>query len=964
MRDVKKVRHVFTVDSDEFIEPSLLEAALKVAKNDLADICRVRMDTYWKSPRYVIRPREELAPIIMVDTHKCEHVHIREYSGERTLLLGPEYGVLHHLSYSGSDARIKEKIVGSSHRDEILKSWYPKVWLGWNQDPFMRDLHPTHPHCYGFAERIELPEILKGAFDNLPVNQDPEVPANWPTLSVVIPLHGGSEDIRKCLASLEKCQDLCHEVIVVDDVSPDEAASVVQDFKFAKLIKNEENLGFAGTCNRGYEASTGEVLLFLNSDTVVPRSGLIRLIESLMSSGSIGAAGPMSNNAAYHHLTDVTYTDLSRMELFAQDYAHRDEEDEDVPILVGFCLAVKRSALKELSPSEGAIPFDTAFGRGLFEDNDVSFRLARAGWRLRLAKRAFVHHTGSQSLGRMSEHPAALLKRNMDLFHAKWRAEIESGYASHLPGQSASPIVFRPELRPERQTAKLRLLAQQADISLCMIVKNEERVLGSCLASAKDAFTEVIVVDTGSTDRTIEIAKEHGADVYEHPWENSFSVVRNHSLSYARGAWLMWLDADDTISRDTAFRILQAVMSAPDDVMGFIVPVQFVDEGPGAGTRVDHVKIFRNLPGIHFEGRIHEQILASLREAMPHGRLARIDGAVVLHSGYDNSAEGQKRKAERDEVLLALDFEERPNHPFVHFNLGMTAFYRGTYADAARWLISCLELSKPEESHVRKAYALLGLAYRELGNPAKALQTFKRGLKVAGHDPELHFNCGLVAAQIGELVEARKHYELAGKPIGDYFTSMDIGILGHKRLFNLAQVCLQQGNFREAKENWLQAIEANPGFIESYLALFDAAIKCGDLETTQEVRTRILALEGPSATWISMGVQITEKLGAPWTVENFLKSSVDQHPGQNAPLLAYGRWLLEQNRTHEARPILLHLERTGSAEAAYLLGVSDIRSANYQGALSHMLIARDLNPGHVQTLEQIEALTSAVGATA
>ncbi len=81
---------------------------------------------------------------------------------------------------------------------------------------------------------------------------------------------------------------------------------------------------------------------------------------------------------------------------------------------------------------------------------------------------------------------------------------------------------------------------------------------------------------------------------------------------------------------DSLDAVLRVAFNARADVVGFVVPVQCVEDGPGAGTRVDHVKLFRNLPGVEFEGRIHEQVLGSLRAAMPRGRIERIPGATVL----------------------------------------------------------------------------------------------------------------------------------------------------------------------------------------------------------------------------------------------------------------------------------------------------------------------------------------------
>jgi len=163
-------QHVLILDSDEVVEPQLLEHLQQIAAAGLAERVYVHMDTYWKSPQYVSRPRERLTPVVMIDVQKVEHVHIREYTGGRAMVLGPEYGVIHHLSYAGPDERILRKISTWSHRDEVVEDWYRRVWQGWDSDKLMRNLHPTHPGAYGFAERIPCPEILKGCWDDVPAS--------------------------------------------------------------------------------------------------------------------------------------------------------------------------------------------------------------------------------------------------------------------------------------------------------------------------------------------------------------------------------------------------------------------------------------------------------------------------------------------------------------------------------------------------------------------------------------------------------------------------------------------------------------------------------------------------------------------------------------------------------------------------------------------------------------------------
>jgi glycosyltransferase involved in cell wall biosynthesis len=978
---------VLTPDGDEVIEPFLLDALLRIAKEDLADRVLCSFDTYWKSAEYVIRPREGIRPLMLVNLDRAHHVHCRDYAGGRALVLGPEYGVVHHLSYAGPDERIRRKLSTWGHKNEVLDGWYSRVWKGWNEDKLMRDLHPTHPPAYGWIERIPVPEILGGPHAASPTKSLVR-PNPWPAVSVVIPLYGGPHDIRLCLESLSRCSDLMHEVIVVDDLSPDDAASVAAEFtddpaSKIRLLRNEHNEGFGATCNTGYLASTGEVVVFLNSDTVVPRSGLIRLIESLMISGSVGATGPYTNNAGYHQPIPVTYTGLDTMDLFAEDFAQRNAEDVEVPILVGFCLAVRRSVIEEVgedlvtsgvpSITNGhrskqkntksnekpvKVPFDVRFGRGLFEDNDLVYRIQKAGYKIRIAARSFVHHAGSQSLGRMDVHPHALLEENKAIYHAKWREDINSGFASHLPGQIAEPIVFRPERHPEAMRKKLRELARRADISLCMIVRDEERVLGDCLKSAKDVFSQMIVVDTGSKDRTKEIAMAHGAQVYEIKWPDSFAAARNESMKYAKGNWIFWLDADDTLPFDSALALLDSAINAPKDVFGYVMPVQFVETELAGATRVDHLKLFRNLPGLAFEGRIHEQILPSLRAK--GGRIARING-VVLHSGYDTSKEGQAKKRIRDEKLLKLDLDERPEHPFVLFNLGMTAHYCDDHVAALEWLCRSLAVSQPEESHVRKIYALTGVSQRKLGRNSLAVDTFTKGLEVVGEDPELRFQLALTLTELGQFEEAKAQYLSIQPEYEDHFSSFDISILGFKRFFNLGSVCLQLDQYREAKDWFRQAIATSQGFASAEAAenLFRAAMGRQDFPVAREALDSMRAGGGLSEQWVHYHLDLAALRGQ--NPEQALLALVQDDPMAIAPRLMLARSMLERGNLQAAQPHLQLLDDLGCAEAAFFRGVTATRTGDLTTALHHMKRARDLNPSHEPTLEQIVALEREMG---
>ena len=164
LRD-KGYTHALIPDGDEIIEPALLAALLKIASSELADRVYVHWDTYWKTPEYVIRPREPFTPCLLLDLRVAQPTGLRNFAGGRSLLLGPEYGLVHHLSYVGPDSRILRKITTWGHKHEVRPGWWEHVWQAWDADKLCRDLHPTHPPAYGFAERIAVPELLRPALE-------------------------------------------------------------------------------------------------------------------------------------------------------------------------------------------------------------------------------------------------------------------------------------------------------------------------------------------------------------------------------------------------------------------------------------------------------------------------------------------------------------------------------------------------------------------------------------------------------------------------------------------------------------------------------------------------------------------------------------------------------------------------------------------------------------------------------
>ncbi len=207
-------------------------------------------------------------------------------------------------------------------------------------------------------------------------------------------------------------------------------------------------------------------------------------------------------------------------------------------------------------------------------------------------------------------------------------------------------------------------------LSQCMIIKNEEQNIGKALSWGRDVVCEQIVVDTGSTDNGVAIAKEMGAKVYHFEWINDFSAAKNYAIEQATGDWIVFCDADEYFDDETAKRIEWIITKAErnnKDVDAIFSNLTNLDyDGNGAFTN-KQIRIFKNKPYIRYKGRIHEY-LADLRG----GSLVSVDVGdelTVYHTGYAVSEEEKHKKGERNLELLFLEYENHPNSAEIELYL-------------------------------------------------------------------------------------------------------------------------------------------------------------------------------------------------------------------------------------------------------------------------------------------------------
>ena len=622
--------------------------------------------------------------------------------------------------------------------------------------------------------------------------------------SVIIPCFNQVAYTRLCVAALAQHTRGPWELIAVDNGSTDETAAYLAGVRDAapfpvKILTNAENRGFPAACNQGLAAAGGDYLVLLNNDAVVTDAWLDQLAALADAEPTIGMTGPMSNCVTAPQLVpDATYTGLDEMHRFAARW-RRDHRGKwlKAPKLSGFCLLLKRRVFEAIGP------LDERFGLGFYDDDDLTLRARRAGFDLAVALDLFVHHFGSRTFAGAGVDTRALLAENGSRFAAKWGADA--------PAAHASPATLRPiGETPDPPGRRLRM-------SLTMIVRDEEHNLSACLDSAADLFDEIIVVDTGSVDRTPEIARSYGARVFDFVWVADFAAARNAALARATGDYAFWLDADDRVEppqRDRLKRLF-AGLHVPDSAYVVRCACDPDPEGGGA-TVVDHVRLFPVREDVRWDYRVHEQILPSLRRA---GVEVRWTDATVRHVGY-NDADLRRRKLGRDRAILESERAERPDDPFVLFNLGQVAVEDGRHREALDFLRRSLAGSAPADSITRKLHALIARAHQRLDEPDAALAACAAGLADDPDDAELLFRAGILQRLRGAPDAARASWErilTLRRP--ERFASVDDGIYGHLTRRNLAALAEERGDPEATRRLWEAVLAECHGDEEATQAL-------------------------------------------------------------------------------------------------------------------------------------------------
>ncbi|HEU4658576.1 MAG TPA: glycosyltransferase [Capillimicrobium sp.] len=440
-------------------------------------------------------------------------------------------------------------------------------------------------------------------------------------------------------------------------------------------------------------------------------------------------------------------------------------------------------------------------------------------------------------------------------------------------------------------------------MSLCMIVKDEEAMLGQCLAAVRDHVDEIIVVDTGSTDRTVEIAAEHGARVLHHEWTGDFAAARNVSFEAATGDWIVYLDADEVLVDGDGPRLRELTGRTWREAM-YLSETNHTGRLED-GTAVTHnaLRVFRNRPEYRFEGRIHEQIAHNLPGYLPE----RFEPTTVRieHYGYLGEVREAKDKSRRNLELLERQVAEGIDTPFLHFNLGS----EHVALDDNEAALACFEKawSMVKDDPQIRTYGFVSSltqrlvkATRMCGRHEDAIARGDETLALLPRYTDIVFEQALAAQALGDLDRAAELLERClewGDAPAAYTATVGAGTF--LALATLGDVRRRQGHLEEARELLHRCLVEHPRFLASVDPLASTMLALGE-EPEAVVETVHAAVDDVTPAVRFMLALALYEAKAVELAEVELRGVLERQPGSAAARLALAEALLSQQRWADA----------------------------------------------------------------
>ncbi|UQZ84758.1 SPBc2 prophage-derived glycosyltransferase SunS [Paenibacillus konkukensis] len=354
----------------------------------------------------------------------------------------------------------------------------------------------------------------------------------------------------------------------------------------------------------------------------------------------------------------------------------------------------------------------------------------------------------------------------------------------------------------------------RTEISLCMIVRDEEEHLARCLSSAASTVSEIVIVDTGSADRTVEIARSFGARVVSVPWTGDFAKARNVALDLATKPWILVLDADEEWVEPQEGK-LERLLSQ-EGTLGYYVRLFSYVGAAGEEYVTDAVcRLFRNNPGIRYKGAIHEDVASGIL-AMRPGALEFSDLEIV-HYGYTDRIIAQKNKSERNLTIIREALKANKDDLQLMYALGTEYYQQGQYGRALLVFETMLPKVPVYGGYTSDLLLKMAFAYRETGRRDESLRMIEETLRLYPDFTDLFELQAIVLTDLRQYPEALRSLEkaIACGDVSHQYTSCSgagtyrsryLSGIVYERLYRWEDACL----------SYEQALAWQPGYTPAW----------------------------------------------------------------------------------------------------------------------------------------------------
>lgn len=282
-------------------------------------------------------------------------------------------------------------------------------------------------------------------------------------------------------------------------------------------------------------------------------------------------------------------------------------------------------------------------------------------------------------------------------------------------------------------------------LSLCMIVRNEEKHLARCLTSVKDVVDEIVIVDTGSEDKTVSIAESFNASIFHFKWNNDFSSARNFSLSKCQSDWILYLDADEELNFNSV-KELNAILNGKLVAVNCIVKSLTANDSKFGVMK--YPRLFPNDKRIKFEGKVHEQIQTSL----DNNKIPLIESSIeIIHYGYILDEESANKKLERN---LALLQSSKKYNPYKSLKLAQTLYGLNKYDEAAQNFKRVINDNSTDVKIKSSALLHYAILLYEQNDLKKSLDAVLKGLSINAKSSYLNYLASVIHLRINDKQKA------------------------------------------------------------------------------------------------------------------------------------------------------------------------------------------------------------------